>query len=353
METSANTFIYNGSQYVPFVEPSKAAKASHYLGKAVTTVTETASYIRGVVTPYIASATSKVAELQTAAAGQLPGAVTSTVGQEITIKGIGSATVGTVAALAGSTVLPIVNYVRKGLGRSFELSSLKAENQKVLTTALAQSGRNIDSAIKTIENQTAKINLMTRKHNQNAQDSFFSVKNMLKHTVTVLVPFCVLPQVGFAVAGTAALVGLTARAATHVLNYRGEASQVVAEQNSASSLRQLRNRLQEQKDTHQELKDTHQELKDTDAEKAVHEKEVEQRDNQLTKAVDLIKKKTNTICNAYQTEKRLTKERDQLALALEQAQNRIEDLEYQDAPEPLKNLQETNRKRKWLKPSLS
>ncbi|WP_152558848.1 hypothetical protein [Endozoicomonas numazuensis] len=256
MDANGATFVYNGAQYVPFVEPGTLEKAtqlaSEYLGMAVTGATDAANYINGVVAPYVTPVTSKIVELQNAAAGQLPEAVTSTLGQEVTVKGVGSATAGTVAAVALPSVLPIVNYIRKGLGRSFELSGLKSENQKALDNVLAQSATNINDAIETADAQIAKANLMVRKHKQNAKDSFFSFKNILKHTVTVLAPFCVLPQVGFAVAGTAAVVGLTARAVTHVLNYRGEASQAVAEQKSASSLRQLRNRLQELKDTTRE-----------------------------------------------------------------------------------------------------
>ncbi|MGI9279052.1 MAG: hypothetical protein ACR2PX_05395, partial [Endozoicomonas sp.] len=226
--------------------------AAEYFGKAVSALTSASNYINGVVAPAAEPVASTIAQLQTSAAAQLPETVTSTLGKEVAVEGLGSTTAGAVVALAGPTVLPIVNYLWKGWGRSSELSDLKTENQQVLLSALAKSDKDIDGAIESIEKQTAKINLMTREHNKNTQDSFFSFKNMLKHTVTVLAPFCVLPQVGFAVAGTAALVGLTTRAVTHVLNHRGEASQVTAEQKSATSLRQLRNRLQELKDTHEE-----------------------------------------------------------------------------------------------------
>ncbi|WP_153301716.1 hypothetical protein [Endozoicomonas arenosclerae] len=252
MDANGATFLYNGTQYVPFIEPSTVEMATEmaadYFGKTVTAFTSASNYINGVVAPYVAPVSSKIAELQTA----LPEAVSSALGKEVAIEGVGSTTVGTIAALAGPTVLPIVNYFRNSWNRSSELSNLQAENNKVLLDALAKSDRDIDGAIETADAQIAKTNLLVRKHKQDAKDSFFSFKNMLKHTVTVLAPFCVLPQVGFAVAGTAALVGLTTRAVTHVLNYRGEASQATEEHKSTASLRQLRNRLQELKDTHEE-----------------------------------------------------------------------------------------------------
>ena len=239
MDANGATFVYNGAQYVPYVAPTTMEIAAEYFGKAVSALTSASNYINGVVAPAAEPVASTIAQLQTSAAAQLPETVTSTLGKEVAVEGLGSTTAGAVVALAGPTVLPIVNYLWKGWGRSSELAQVKTENNQALKTALQQAGRNSDAAFATTVTQIKKSDTKAQQHEKNAQDSFFSFKNMLKHSVTVLAPFCVLPQVGFTVAAAAAFAGITTRAVTHILNYRAEAKLCAQERADTDTLRQF------------------------------------------------------------------------------------------------------------------
>ena len=243
MDANGATFVYNGAQYVPYVAPTTMEIAAEYFGKAVSALTSASNYINGVVAPAAEPVASTIAQLQTSAAAQLPETVTSTLGKEVAVEGLGSTTAGAVVALAGPTVLPIVNYLWKGWGRSSEFKQAQQESDKVLKDALAEV--NNDTAIEMLEDQIEKSRNQANNHGQKYNDSkFFSLSNIAKHTLTVLAPFCVLPQVGFTVAATAAVVGLTTRAITHVMNYRGEGQTAVAEHANYKPLDDLRAKLQ-------------------------------------------------------------------------------------------------------------
>ncbi|MGI9279053.1 MAG: hypothetical protein ACR2PX_05400 [Endozoicomonas sp.] len=233
METAGKTFVYNGSHYVQYIEPTKMEATTAYLGKAVTLANDAANYINGCVAPYIAPVTSKIAALQAGAASWLPESVVTTLGQSASC-----------AAIAAPTVVPVLGYINKAWGRSSELAQVKTENNQALKTALQQAGRNSDAAFATTVKQIKESDTKAQRHEKNAQDSFFSFKNMLKHSVTVLAPFCVLPQVGFAVAATAAFAGITTRVVTHILNDRAEAKLCAAERADTDALRQFNNELE-------------------------------------------------------------------------------------------------------------
>ncbi|KEQ16493.1 hypothetical protein [Endozoicomonas numazuensis] len=237
MDIAEKTFIYNGTHYVQSTEPANLEAASNYLGKAVTFISDAANYINGCVASYVAPVSNRIAELQ---ASILPDTMKSALAREVSVKGVGSATLGTIAAgatVAAPTVVPVLGYLWQNWGRSSELKQIKAQNNEALRTALQQAGRDSNAAFTTPLKQIKTSDIKTRKHEKNAEDRFFSFKNMLKHSVTVLAPFCVLPQVGFTVAATAALAGITTRAVTHILNRRAEAKLCAEERADTDALR--------------------------------------------------------------------------------------------------------------------
>ncbi|WP_062269210.1 hypothetical protein [Endozoicomonas arenosclerae] len=244
MDMTAKTFVYNGTHYVQYFEPTNTTVAADFMDKNATLIQSAQNYINGCIAPYIAPVTSRIADLQAAAKTWLPDAVTSAVGQEVAVEGVGSTSVGTIATLVGPTVLPVVNYLRNSWNRSSELVQVKSENNKALKTALQQAARDSDAAFATTIKQIKNSDTKAQQHEKNAKDSFFSFKNMMKHSVTVLAPFCVLPQVGFTVAATAAVVGITARAITHVLNHRAEAKLCAQEREDTDTLRQFNHELE-------------------------------------------------------------------------------------------------------------